>query len=553
MPRLGGLAVLIGITATVGLLMVVPGLPSTPANRTIYATAAGLVPILCVSILDDMKGVSAKYKLAGHVVGAGLAVAFGARLGAHAHLFGGTFTIELLAIPLSVVWLIGVTNAFNLVDGLDGLSAGLALISALGLAAVSATGGDGPGTVLALTVAGALAGFMPHNFYPARMFLGDTGATAVGFCLGALALKGGTVLSGGLATLVPILIIGLPITDTLLSIFRRVVRGSTRDLFRADRKHIHHRLLDLGVSHRSAVVLLYGAALVTATVALVSLFVTRKQAALLLLSLLVAAIAGIRRLKYEEFSDIPRAAVLRVYDRGVVTTSSFTPLIDLILIAASVYISFAFRFETWLLAPHQEEALELFTLIAPISVGSLWVAGVYRVSWRIATADHFALLAKGTVIGAVATGVLVTLTGLGGSIALTTMSSTIMLVLASILRGLHQRLAYPGHLLPYADPAYSRELAEAGVSVRQKSRVPGPSTDRVCPRCAQGQLLRSHTRSRIERIRKAYTSRRPHRCAKCGWRGWVLPMSAGLFFCDQQCADSPNLQELDLALAHEPR
>ena len=143
----------------------------------------------------------------------------------------------------------------------------------------------------ALVLAGALAGFLPYNLHPARLFLGDSGATAIGFCLGAFALKGGSTLSSGFAALVPVFIMGLPIADTLIAIARRTIirlEHRTGGVFVADRNHIHHRLLAHGIDHGRAVLILYGAGLVCAVGAFGSMFLQARHAALFIVAVLVA-------------------------------------------------------------------------------------------------------------------------------------------------------------------------------------------------------------------------------------------------------------------------
>ena len=171
-----------------------------------------------------MKPLRPGQKFAAHLLGACIAVAFGVCLNGVVHLFGYPIAIGWLAYPLSVIWLVGMTNAFNIVDGLDGLAAGLALISAFALAGVFLLAGQPATAGAALLLAGGIAGFLPYNRFPARMFFGDTGATAVGFILATFALRGGSTLSAGFATLVPTFILGLPLVETLLSMLRRLLR-----------------------------------------------------------------------------------------------------------------------------------------------------------------------------------------------------------------------------------------------------------------------------------------------------------------------------------------
>src|SRR5262245_9251703 len=271
-PRLGGLVVVVPIALVLGTMHAFGyGGQSLPLT-VIFPLAGGVVPILFISLVGDIHSVGALTKLAMHLLGAGAAVALGASLGTEVHLFGEAMHIGSFAIPLSVMWIVGVTNAFNIIDGLDGLSAGLALISAISMAAVFMVIGEFQMGSVVLVLAGALVGFLPYNVHPAKMFLGDTGATAIGFCLSVFALKGGSTLSTGFAALLPVFMLGLPIADTLITMARRVVRrleSNEGGVFVPDSNHIHHRLLALGIAHGRAVLILYGAGSIMAAAALV--------------------------------------------------------------------------------------------------------------------------------------------------------------------------------------------------------------------------------------------------------------------------------------------
>ena len=224
-PRLGGLAVILSVTT---VLLAVQWISPAAAHRLpadlLRAVAIGVLPIVLVSLIDDIRPLRAAPKFLIHFAGATATVLLGVRLGSVIHLFGHAVHIGWLAVPISIIWLAGTSNAFNIVDGLDGLSAGLALISAISLAAVSLVTGTYEMATAAIILAGALAGFLPFNLYPAKVYLGDTGATTIGFFLGALTLRGGSTTSAGLAVILPIMVIGLPIAETILSMARRLVR-----------------------------------------------------------------------------------------------------------------------------------------------------------------------------------------------------------------------------------------------------------------------------------------------------------------------------------------
>ena len=400
-PRLGGLAVVGAIAATWAAAVWLFGI-SLPRELSLGLIAGGL-PILAVSVVDDIRGVRPSRKFLVHVAGASIAVASGVALGDVVHLFDAGIHLGVWAVPLSVLWLVGVTNAFNVIDGLDGLSAGLALIASLCMAAVFAIVGQPIMAGASLALAGALAGFLPFNVHPARLFLGDSGATAIGFCLGAFALKGGSTLSSGFAALIPVLIMGLPIADTLIAIARRTIGRLERrrgGVFHADRNHIHHRLLAHGVDHGRAVLILYGAGFVCAVGAFGSLFLQTRHAALFIAAVLIAGAVGVRRLQYDEFALIRRGTMLRVYESPVVKTSMFVVFADLAMSGVAAYLALGLKLDVWNPAETGQALMDLVAVFAPLTALCFWYTGMYRGSWRVAgVAD---LARAGGAAGAVA-------------------------------------------------------------------------------------------------------------------------------------------------------
>jgi len=352
-PRLGGVAVVLALVS-VGASVCVPVLPFGPVvSRALWQPIAlGLIPVLIVSFWDDLSTQPPIVKLVGQTLGAALVVSFGLHLTPDVHLFGHAVPLGSLSLPLSMLWIVAVTNAFNIVDGLDGLSAGLALISAASLCAVALLSHNPGVTVICLILIGALIGFLPYNTYPARVFLGDGGAAGVGFCLACLALSGGSRLSGGLAVLVPVFAMGVPVADTTVSVLRRALKTDHSvpwRLFQADDEHIHHRLVRLGLHHRTAVLVLYGAALAAALIGIVSLFVTASSAALLLGTALVATLIGVGRLGYDEFALFRRGLFLKLYDAPVLKLGFFRVFVDVLLAAAALFLAMPLSHDRWTL------------------------------------------------------------------------------------------------------------------------------------------------------------------------------------------------------------
>jgi UDP-GlcNAc:undecaprenyl-phosphate/decaprenyl-phosphate GlcNAc-1-phosphate transferase len=399
-PRLGGLAVIASaLLVAIAVRWLMPASVLMP--RLFLGLVLGLLPIVIVSIRDDIKPLSSGPKFAAHILGASTAVALGVSLHPDIHLFGQTVTIGWLALPLSVLWLVGTTNAFNIVDGLDGLSAGLGLISACGLCGVFLFVNENTMAGAALVVAGAIAGFLPYNIFPARMFFGDTGATAIGFCLGVFALRGGATLSAGFAAILPVFVLGMPVAETLISMARRGVRRLERrdagGMFEADRNHMHHRLLALGIDHPRAVLILYGAGGVLGAAALLSTLLSAGESALLVMALLLAGFMGVQRLGYDEFAIIRNGMALRAYDAPVLRKSMFAVFVDLIIVAIAAVAAVALKTD-WNLMAHRAEALGMIAALAPVTIVVFWRMGLYRGTWRLAGIDDFVRASCGVLV-----------------------------------------------------------------------------------------------------------------------------------------------------------
>lgn len=395
MPILGGVAVLASLAMAGGLLRLIwPGhIFSQIDTNVIMGTALGVVPVVLTSLWDDLRTLPAWPRFLAQATGAAIAVSFGVSLAPTVHIFDQTVDIGVFAIPLSMLWIVGVTNAFNLVDGLDGLSAGLALVSAGSLAAVFSIAHQPAMAAATLIISGALVGFLPYNLYPARIFLGDTGAASIGFFLACFALRGGSTLSSGLAAIMPVFLMGLPIADTAVAMLRRSLgrlqkTGNTR-VFQADRNHFHHRLLALGIDHRRAVFILYGAGMLVAAVGLLSVLVTAFEAGLLLMGLTLAGFLGIARLGYTEFAVVRNGLVLKFYEAPVLRRSFFGVFADVAIVLVSIVCAVALKFDTLSALGHPELAVKLGSVLVPTTVIVFWGFKLYRGAWRLAGIEEY--------------------------------------------------------------------------------------------------------------------------------------------------------------------
>ncbi len=249
MPRFGGIALYAGIM--IGLATFAEGRPH------IAAIMVGCTLIYLLGAVDDIKGMKPIVKFAGQVVCASVVFAMGLRIEFVTNWFGeGHMDLGIaVCYIVTVIWFVGITNAVNLVDGLDGLAAGISAISALSIAYVSYIHGWYFPTTCMMILAGACLGFLPFNFHPAKTFMGDGGSQLLGFSLAALSILG-TVKSATLvAVVIPALVLGLPIFDTLMAIIRRTLRHQS--IGTADKEHLHHRILRAGFGQRRAVFLMY--------------------------------------------------------------------------------------------------------------------------------------------------------------------------------------------------------------------------------------------------------------------------------------------------------
>ena len=410
-PRLGGLAVVGSTVVLLGVgMMGVLGARRWAAPSTAVGILAGLVPILAVSIRDDISRVRPLPKFVAHAIGAGIAMAGGMLLPPTIHLFGMPLPLGWVAIPLSALWLVGVTNAFNIVDGLDGLSAGLGLISAAGLVGVLLVAREPALATAVLVLAGAIVGFLPYNLHPARVFLGDSGATAIGYLLACFTLASSAKMSAGFATAIPVVLIGVPIADTLVAMVRRAIsrleNGTGNHIYEADHNHIHHRLLALGFSHQKAVILLCAVGSFLALMALLSLLLTRQQAGLMLTGILLAGLVGLKRLGYGEFALLQRGVALRLYDLPVLRRSFFVVFVDIAVIAVALYLTIGLKRADWWLATSRGYLLSALTVLIPAHVIAFTLFGVYRASWRLAGVDAVRRLCSAVILASVASVVL---------------------------------------------------------------------------------------------------------------------------------------------------
>lgn len=283
-PRLGGVAVALGLTVALGVSVVIaPHLASTPHLTELLPVIAGAVLVFAAGLWDDIDPRSATFKLAVELAATLIVVAAGIAI-TRVTIFGTTYELGWVGQLLTMLWILGITNAFNLIDGLDGLASGLVAIAGATCAAVLIARGEEAAAFMLVALVGAVIGFLAYNLHPAKIFLGDSGSLLAGFLLSVTAItgqqKGATTLAAG----VPLLIFALPLAETVATVLRRLVAGQRESapgvssrmraigqVFSPDSGHLHHRLIRAGLPPRTTVFLLYLLACIFSGLALMSM------------------------------------------------------------------------------------------------------------------------------------------------------------------------------------------------------------------------------------------------------------------------------------------
>jgi len=284
-PRMGGLAIFFGFFLSVLLFV--------PMTVQLWRMLLGAAIIVVLGIFDDIYTLGAKFKLVIQIIAA-MVVVLGEdglviEILSNPNIFSPDPYWELgwLSIPMTVVWIVGMTNAVNLIDGLDGLACGVSSISSLTLLVIALLVGEPGVALLVAALAGGCLGFLPYNLNPAKIFMGDTGSTFLGYVLGCISIQGLFKMYTLISFVVPFLLFGLPIFDTCFAFIRRIAHGQSP--MHADRSHVHHRLIDMGFSQKQAVAVLY---VITAILGLSAVVLTTSGAVKAMLLLFAFCAAG---------------------------------------------------------------------------------------------------------------------------------------------------------------------------------------------------------------------------------------------------------------------
>jgi len=546
-PKLGGLAVFVSFYAC--LWLAVTQLESPSARLAVQLATATFVPsllILALGIVDDKWSVGPWVKLGVQLV-AGLIVYFqlGIRIEAVSPVFvDASPMLGLLSLPATLFWIVLITNAFNVVDGMDGLATGVAFIALVCMFIVSTQMNQPAIAFAAAPLAGAVLGFLRYNYHPASIFLGDSGSLFLGFQLAVLSIVGSQKSSTAVAVTAPIFVLALPLIEAATSAVRRFVSG--RSIMQADSGHIHHQLIRLGCTPRRAAGILY---LGSGAFGLASLFVMHSGSlniGAIALSFFVVTVIAIQQLGYTEFAEINGALRRFVHQRqiiqnGIVCRRLATDLSN----ASSIK-------EAWSIlntAARQLGFSYVELTLHPRAFGSDDLI-VPRFAARMLPPPGPAHPPETTFAVALAGGKAPGQVVFSRSGAAAPLHSELPLLISAVAETLprvierHLKTSVPPQLRELKLPAPAEPVTLAPVAgMFERTRH-----ERMTCSCGSSRVHRSRSRSTLEQIRKKLTTRRLYECSSCGWRGWKTPPASPSNAAPARDFESPDLRSLDLAL-----
>ena len=287
-PRLGGLAIFIGFMVSILLFVKI-----TPEMKSILLGAAIIVVL---GVVDDIMALPAMLKFVVQIIAAAIPATHGVVIQAFSNpnIFSKNlyWVLGWLSIPVTILWIVAITNAVNLIDGLDGLANGVSAISATTMLVIALLASEGQVAIVLAALVGACVGFMPYNMNPAKLFMGETGATFLGYILATMSIQGLFKYYAVISFVVPFLILGLPIFDTAFAFIRRIAHGQSP--MHADRSHIHHRLIDMGLNQKQAVATLYVISAILGLSAVVLTTGGEQKAMVLFAALCIVAVVAAR-------------------------------------------------------------------------------------------------------------------------------------------------------------------------------------------------------------------------------------------------------------------
>lgn len=408
-PRLGGVGIILAFAAGVAVAVLFEPSAFHTHDLRFDLIIVGTLLVIGLGLYDDIYGIGSTGKLALQGIASVFVVYSGLRLQYLTLPFLGPLDLSLLGLPLTFLWLVGVTNAVNLLDGLDGLACGVSAIVAATFFSIAWLANDSMLMFISASLLFACVGFLRFNFHPASIFMGDTGSLFLGFVLASVSLyvlrkpeSGMTPLS----LLIVVVTLAVPIVDTSVAFFRRLRRGMHP--LKPDKEHIHHRLMDLGLTHRQTVVTIYAISVFNGIDAFLLVLVESLYSTLLLVVVFVAIFLGIRRLGYleelrakhpEGRPPIQPLSVARLFEKTVLVFG------DLAALLGAFFFSHWFRFQSGLFAFGAFVPFEAYIVNpALLMLVLFWfvlfaIAGLYEVPWDLSRIDYGLLVLKTTAFG----------------------------------------------------------------------------------------------------------------------------------------------------------
>ncbi len=412
MPRMGGVGFIVAtvVGLSVALILMPPGFSSPLLHAVVLAVAIGM--IVGLGAYDDIVGVGSLGKLVVQFAASLLVLMSGLKIETILLPFLPPLHLGIFAPVVTMLWLIGITNAVNLLDGLDGLAAGVSAIVATAFLIMGVHAHDWVLVAATLSLVGGCLGFLRFNFHPASVFMGDIGSLFLGFVLGCLSLRIIHYPTGDnlpVSLLAVVVALAVPIVDTSVAFFRRLRRGLHP--LKPDKEHIHHRMMDLGFTHRQTVVTIYTIAMFEAIVAVLFIYVDSMYAAVLLVIVVLAGYLGIHRLGYieelkmrrgETKSPVQPLSVARVIDRALFVFA------DAVAVILAFTVTYFFRFESGMVSADGFVPLEMYVISPAMLILTLgWLAsfslaGLYDIPWDASRIDYvfqvFRVVAVSTVV-----------------------------------------------------------------------------------------------------------------------------------------------------------
>jgi UDP-GlcNAc:undecaprenyl-phosphate/decaprenyl-phosphate GlcNAc-1-phosphate transferase len=409
-PRLGGLGIYAGFIA--GLLLSYFLFPSDSINTHYFFILLGTLLIVGIGVYDDFKGLNAPQKFLGQIIAASLVIFSGCTIDVIVNPFGPDLPLGIMGIPITYLWIIGVTNAVNLLDGLDGLAAGVSFIVSLVLITMGFVTGNITGVLFGIALAGAILGFLRYNYHPASIFMGDTGSLFLGFILATLSLKSFENSSSKIAMLLPLIALAIPIGDTAVSFFRRLNKG--KHPFKPDKDHLHHRLIYLGLTHKQAVQIIYMLSFAYGLTALLMALNIQILGFVMLIISITFSVLGLKRLGYLEarkgktvYGD--HASFLVENELAPLSIKRFLHRIllgisDIITLNLSMVVFIWIRFKFGLMATTTQTFEEILSLKPLLMVTLTWLIlfvlnDLYTMRWDISRFDKARRISKTILFG----------------------------------------------------------------------------------------------------------------------------------------------------------